>query len=226
MAMFSIPFGGYFQRGFAEPELSPRSTISFYPSNSDCNDFIPYHALQSGRLVQEGVNKSLIYSLDVPVHPYFTKKNHEKFFESMMWSEKWTNIAKKNLELDYRCRAGQLVELTSMGVIVPLATLAINKAYMFSIDKSNPDFSQFFLIIDKAFATEDKYANMYKAFSKYYVDQVDDYISIVYTKSLVKMCYKHSPIIPAKPRTIAEAQQMNRLMTYRLVQSLINQEPI
>lgn len=226
MIPFQILFDGRFKIIFTDADLYPMRTCSVYPASSNDNDFIPFHALLSGRMVNVNEKKTLIYSLDLVADDYRNIKNHEEFFEKMIVSSQWFKLVKKNILVDYRCRAGQLIEVTPDGRPILLASLVVNKAHLFNINKAQPDYSQFFLAIDYGFANSERHANLFKTFVKYYVTEASKYIDIIHTRNIVSLCYKHAPVIKLTPKTIAEAKLMNRRITNQLVNSLLKNEPI
>lgn len=219
--IFEIEFETGLRDRFIADDLNPMSTFSLYPASSDANDFIPYHALLSGKLVHNGNEKTLIYSLDVKADAEYKTKNHEDFFYRMGFSRRWYTLVKKNISQDYRARAGQLVEVLPSGEIVLLATVVVNKAHLFNINKAYPDYSQFFIAVDGAFAYSERHSNLYKTFTKYYLDMAMRKVDVIYTKSIINLCYKHLPVMKLKPKTIAEAKTINQTVTSKLVKDLM-----
>lgn len=219
---FKITFDANIKTIFSEHDRQSFETISMYPASSEDNDFIPYHALQSGRLITVGERKTLLYSLEV--HTEADKcKNHEDFFEAMIRRSDWHRLFKKNIIQDYRVRRGQLVHIKPNGEVDLLASLVVSKNHLFNINKANPDYSKFYVVIDKKFNTE-LHANLYKSFTKYYLAAAIKCVDIIFTKSLKSLCYNHAPLQPMKPKTISEAKMINSILTEKAVISILNRE--
>lgn len=219
---FRISFDTQIKVLFSDYDKLNLETISMYPASSEDNDFIPYHALQCGRLVTVGNQKTLLYSLEV--HKKYEKvKNHEDFFDKMMTYSTWYRLVKKNIPEDYRARRGQLVYMKPNGQVDLLATLAVSKSHLFNINKANPDYSKFFIIISKNFTTV-KHSNLYKSFTKYYLDEARNYVDMIWTKDIQRLCYNHAPIQQIMPRTIKEAKSVNSMLTEGVVTSILNKE--
>lgn len=216
--MFNINFGGSIQRDFAfyDSGLDVKNYSSNY-SSSIVNDFIPYHALLSGKLLTINGHKALTYNLDVSTSIDSSRKSYEEFFKDLFTYSLWTKLSKKNTVLDYRCRRGQLVEVSKEGIVTPLMTLVVNKSYMFDIDKSYPNPSKFFIVISNKFSKLDEHSNLYRNFCKHYLDVASKYVDVIYVNDILKFCYKQVPLISRRAKTIMEAKTMYMDMTHNIV---------
>jgi hypothetical protein len=220
MREFQINFDGFFKSRFCNAEPSSLGLSSYYPSTSDDNNFIPYHALITGKLLQVGTSRSLLYSLDVPIHVPYIKKVYEDFFNIMMYRELWTRFDKKNVDNIYLTRVGQLVHLKNSGEVVPLAVIAVHKSHLFHIDKTNPDYSQFFLMIDKKFTEESTYELMWRNFEKIAMPVINERIDTIITRSLLTSCYNHTPVPKIRPVNIVQAKNMYKDLTKLVIKNL------
>lgn len=217
--IFNIPFKGIIQRTFINYDSVRGKFKSDYISSSIVSNFIPYHALLSGKLLTNGSNKALLYSLDVPVYVDYTPTSYEAFFTNLLSGGVWNKLNKKNIESDYRCRIGQLVQIVE-NTVVPLVVLVVNREHVFSINKENPDLSKFFVVISTQFSESKKHSNLYKNFCKQYLAFAMKKVDIIYTRDIENFCYKQIPITPIKPKTIAESKTMYQSLTFDLISTM------
>jgi hypothetical protein len=222
---FKIPFRGGLQRNFESADNGEYGTVlTSNPSSSIVNDFIPFHALMSGKLLSTISNKVLLYNLDVLLIPEHTVNGYEEFFYRIIGHFGWNKLNKRNVVPNYRCRAGQLVVISKDKVVTPLMTLVVNKEYLFTINKEQPDYSKFFIVIDDNFSNSDEHSNLYKNFRKYYLEEVSNYINVIHTKSIINFCYKQVPVVPIKPKTIAESRVLYKEMTLNIIRAIAYKE--
>lgn len=223
---FNIYFGGHIKRMFEYLDKSLIESIIFSsnPSSSIVNDFIPYHALMSGTLLTkaDSSTKALLYSFDVS-NNISASKSYEQFFRYLVNADTWYRLHKKNTVVDYRCRAGQLI-IVSNNTAIPLVTLVVNKQHLFDINKEQPDYSKFFIVINDKFSKE--HTNIYRNFYKYYLEEASKYVDVIYTKSIFDFCYKQVPLAVPKVNTISEARNVYRDMTYNILRSISTKEYI
>lgn len=218
---FGIHFRGGLQRTFVSYDTGVYGKVhSTNPSSSIVNDFIPYHALMSGNLLSVGDSKALLYNLDFNNSIDSNSKGYENFFYYLIRGENWVKLDKKNTLLNYRCRAGQLVVVSKENNATPLVTLVVSKEHLFNINKLNPDFSKFFIVISREFSESTEHAILYKNFYRQYLDIAKEYVDIIYTKSITKFCYKQVPIVPINPKTISESRSMYQSMTYNILRAM------
>jgi hypothetical protein len=221
---FSILFYGSIKRNFEYYDITELGTIySSNPSSSIVNDFIPYHALMSGKLLSVGDTKALLYNLDVHSTIECIKKGYEDFFYALINSSVWTKLAKSNTISDYRCRAGQLI-VVSNNIVTPLMTIVVSKEHLFSINKEKPDYSKFFVVVSKKFSELDEHSNLYRNFCKYYLSVTSNYIDVIYTKDIISFCYRQVPIMPIKAKTIIESRTLYSEMTFNILKSIKSYE--
>lgn len=216
---FTIKFGTTVKRYFVGQEASVRYNLVQNPATSEVNDFIPYHALLTGRLVGVGNHRTLLYDLNIPKQVDYSSKQYETFVTGFLNDIEWKKFIKKGTDKQYRVRAGQLVEIDKDMKIIPLLTLVVNKAHMLDINKENPDRSKFFIIIDKAFKHE-SHKSMFLAFKKYLFEVYTGVYSIQ-VDSITGFCYKSMAVEPRKPKSIVEAKSMGKDLTIEVMKHLI-----
>lgn len=215
---FSIKFSAQIKGVFEAYDVydSTTNVISTLPTTSITNDFIPFHALLSGKVLSNNTSKALVYSLDF--HTYIDKvyKGYEDFFNLMIDNGYWGKLSKTNTIEDYRCRMGQLVHFKDR-VVTPLATLVVKKEHIFKIDKLSPDYSKFFIIVSRRFSEVETHNNLYKNFNRQYLSVAKNYVDIIYTKDIESFCYKQALITPIKPKTIIESKAASKEITIDVI---------
>lgn len=216
---YKIYFGNSVKKSFQGQESGLRHNVTQNVATSEANDFVPYHALITGKLIGVGNYRTLLYSLSTVTKTDFASKQYEAFVTSFIDGWEWKKFVKRGVQKEYRVRAGQLIELNK-GEITPLITLVVNKSHMLNINKEDPDVTKFFIVMSKAFLHE-SHKNMYLAFKKYLFDKLTD-INVIHTESISKLCYKSLAIEPRKPKSIAEAKNMGRDLTIEVMKSLIH----
>lgn len=216
---YKIYFDRHTKRNFQGQDHGLKHNIIQNVATSEANDFIPYHALLTGKLVGVGNHRTLLYDLNTLKGTDFASKQYEAFVTGFIDGGEWKKFIKKGINKEYRVRAGQLIELNK-DEIIPLITLVVNKSHMLNINKEDPDVTKFFIVVSKAFLHE-SHKNLYLAFKKYLFDGLTD-MSVIYTESISKFCYKSIAIEPRKPKSIAEAKSMGRDLTIEVLKSLIH----
>ena len=183
------------------------------------NDYIPLHALFSGKKITQGEKSVLVYqpSLKEPDR-YNTSvvKNHEKFFDKLKEASYWYKISKTNITKNYLCRMGELIEYHGAGVVTLLFTIAVKQQYLFKINKEAINLDQFVLLINKEFAEHPDHSNMYRAFCKYYLDEASKTMDVVVSRDITKGCYTPLVIKPKPAKNIVEMKK-NMVEFHKLV---------
>lgn len=180
------------------------------------HDFVPYHALMAGRLLKKGDKKLLIYSRWCSDNYFEKRRTYDAFLNYGLEGRYWCKFAKRGVDLDFRTRFGEVVHVLPNKQVIPLAILAVNERYLYSIDKANPDPSQFFLVVNNALIREEQYDSLYRAFKKYYLAEVEKVCNVIYTNDITKLLYKPHIVKPKPAKNIMEMRQ-NMLAMHTMI---------
>ena len=218
MRAFKIPFSRGFKMTFEDAsKIIQNHTI--VSASSEVNDFIPYHALITGLLLRKGKEAILLYDFLVSIDTRLGTRNYEEVFRIFTGGPEWNKFQKKGVLKDYRVRAGQLIEVTKDGAVIPLLLIVVNKAHMLNIDKENPDPAQFLFVVNKVFIDDLEYRPMYNAARKYLLDVTD--VNVMITNNINKLCYKHKAVEQRRHKTISEAKHSNRELTQSVLRTIL-----
>lgn len=201
------PFASYYQHYFLDDQSDPGSIKIRPEAISLDNDFIPYHALLTGKVLEKDGKKAMVYYPSITADNSLAIRNYEGFFSHLANGNRWYRLIKKTITGDYRVRAGQIVVFKPNNTVIILATLAVNVSHLYSVNKSEPDYSKFFLIVNNEFANDPEHSNMYKAFKKYYMDKAMEKVSVIHTKDIYNLLYKPLIVKPKVAKSIAEMKQ-------------------
>lgn len=185
---------------------------------SAAHDFVPYHALMSGKLLKKGDKKLLVYSRYIGKRASYSKRTYDSFLNYVLEMRYWVQFKKRGVDIDIWGRYGELVHKVSATEVIPLAVLAINERYMYRVDKANPDPSQFYLIVNNQLVREERYDSLYRAFKKYYLGEMEKIVNVIYTNDIHSLLYKPHIVKPKPAKTIIEMRQ-NMLEFHRTVVS-------
>lgn len=197
------------------PRYDSNDVKHAYTALSDDNDYIPVSSLSTGYRLILRSRKTFMYGLPV-----------------LHWGAGMRKIHLICQQLSQRvnglCSSGTVFKrcyLVGNGVVlwrrnedyrdIPLLLLCVKKDYLFSIDKDNPNPSQFALVIDRSFITDEEHFKLYRNVKRIYIDEIEQYLDVVYTNDIVNRCFEVSLPKPGY-KTITEMlngfKQVNKLV--------------
>lgn len=185
---------------------------------SAAHDFVPYPALMSGKLLKKGEKKLLVYSRYISRNPSYNRRTYDSFLTELLTQKYWVKFNKRGVDLEIWGRYGELVHKLTPTQVNPLAVLAVNERYLYNVNKANPDPSQFFLIVNNQLVNEERYDSLYRAFKKYYLEEIQKVVNVIYTNDIHNLLYKPHIVKPKPAKTLAEMKQ-NMLDFHKMVVS-------
>lgn len=198
--------------------------ISQFPSLADDNDYIPIHSMMDGEVIKaaEDDYKNFFYELSVTTNSVSRVRKFSSFAQNLFTSNssyvRWLEINHPTLIRRYIGTGGLLIHLETDPVFkaTPLIVLAAKKRYLFSINKTAPDPSQFCLLIDRRLILDEEHFKLYRNIKKHYVNIMEQHIDSMYSYDITKICFRRRDLSMPKFKTITEmmnyTQSINNLI--------------
>lgn len=179
---------------------------SDYPANAEYSSYIPVQSLSEGDLITyKNGNKVFLYSMTIPVTNLNTNKKFESFAKAFAKATYWHKLEHRNITNTYIVHRGILMNMVEFPFkATPMMVLCVKRDSLYKLqrDKLNP--SDFCLVVNRAFIDDEEHFKLYRNVKKYYIDEVEDEIDILYTKDIIQTCYNLGPIELPKFKTIPE----------------------
>lgn len=188
-----------------------------YPSLSIDNEFTPIHALNNGTLLKgEDNRKTLMYSLETPLVG-FMATNRAEFTEWMSKYDSW-GWAKHIIDNSrtYFSMYGTLIHFNpGYNTVAPLVVLAAKNKYLFRINKHNPNYRHFCILVDKNMKAQHR--AIFDYVESYFINpMLANGIDVLYTSSIMELCFNPSLYSLPRFQTIEEnvnyMKDINRIL--------------
>lgn len=198
---------------------------SDYTSISEENEYIPINSLSHGDLYESNGKRIFIYQLVVPFDGDITVRRITGFCDYMMGRGSYINywVKLKHLTVinrTYLASAGTIVYRDDvLGKFIPLMVVAVRREFLFSINRQNPDISQFVLLIDKSFYNDAEHYKLYRSVLKYYENIISKDIDVLYSNDIMRLCYN-----PGKPIELPKFKSVIEMKaSFASINSLVEQ---
>lgn len=179
---------------------------SDYPANAEYSSYIPVQSLSEGDLITyPNGSKVFLYSMTIPVNNISGSKKFENFSKAFANSFYWHKLDHRNITKTYIVNKGILMNVVEFPFkATPMMVLCVKRDSLYKLDKHILNPKDFCLVINREFIEDEEHFKLYRNVKKYYIDDVEDEIDILYTRDIIQTCYNLGPIELPKFKTIAE----------------------
>jgi hypothetical protein len=170
------------------------------------NDYIPICSLRQGNTIGVGLNRVLLYDLPLVLSIYLEVVNSRGYKNVLLGTNGFSSYQYLNNRrgLDYFFQNGVVMYKSNNDQIVkPLLLLCLKQEFLFTVNKTNPDLSNFIVIVSKQFKKKEHryiYRNVYRD----YILELNKYTDVMYVDSIEDTCLKVSSIVPPKFNTVVD----------------------
>ena len=149
------------------------------------------------------------------------------FCEPLQYDTNWTyKINRSGIEGIYYSSNNRILYYDeAQGAVKPLLLVCVKQKYLYTIDRQNPNPSQFCIVIDNKFINDENHFGIYRNVKKNYLDVHGTDIDVMFTNDIMRLCFNHKVIEQPKFKTIPEMMQhtkdLNRILEVELQENNI-----
>ena len=159
--------------------------------SSENNDYIPLFVRNTGKVMRKSDKKVFLYSLFAPLSPNIFPCP-SKIINKFEGSDYNTLYRFKNFE-EYLIYYHAIIYYPNHDILFPevLYCLCVKSDYLFTLDPSNLDVSQFMLIISNNLMNEDKHKPLFLKAKQHILNIQKLNIDTMYTDDINRRCFKN-----------------------------------